>query len=71
MNSYIKYPSTPHLPFSQGLQRDDTRIQSLNSFEGREIVVTEKLDGENTSMYADHIHARSIDSRHHPSRDWV
>jgi hypothetical protein len=68
---YTKYPSTPHLPFSPGMQRDDTRISSLNSLEGREIIITEKLDGENSNMYADHIHARSIDSRHHPSRDWV
>jgi hypothetical protein len=29
------------------------------------------MDGENTSMYSDHIHARSLDSRHHSSRDWV
>lgn len=38
---------------------------------GKEIVVTEKLDGENTSLYSDILHARSMDSRHHPSRDWV
>jgi hypothetical protein len=71
MNTYVKYPSTPHLPFSPGVQRDDTRIRSLNSFENREIIITEKMDGENTTMYTDHIHARSVDSRHHPSRDWV
>jgi hypothetical protein len=29
------------------------------------------LDGENTTMYRDHIHARSLDSGHHPSRSWV
>ena len=34
-------------------------------------MVTEKLDGENTSLYRDGMHARSLDSRHHPSRDWV
>lgn len=66
-----KYPSTPHLPFSPGLQNDDRRILTLDGFEGREIVATEKYDGENTTMYTDHIHARSLDSRHHPSRDWV
>ena len=71
MTTYIKYPSTSHLPFSPGMQRDDTRISSLNSLEGREVVITEKMDGENTTMYTDHIHARSVDSRHHPSRDWV
>jgi hypothetical protein len=60
-----------HLPDSPGLQNDDRRIQSLNGFIGREIVVTEKMDGENTTMYGDHLHARSLDSRHHQSRDWV
>ena len=25
----------------------------------------------NCTMYRDHIHARSLDSRHHPSRDWI
>lgn len=29
------------------------------------------MDGENTTLYHDHIHARSLDGRHHPSRDWV
>ncbi|XCM83930.1 RNA ligase family protein [Kitasatospora sp. HUAS MG31] len=38
---------------------------------GREVVVTEKLDGENTTLYADGLHARSVDSAHHPSRTWV
>ena len=71
MNTYVKYPSTPHLPFSPGVQRDDTLISSLNNFEGREIIITEKMDGENTTMYTNHIHARSVDSHHHPSRDWV
>ena len=33
--------------------------------------MTEKLDGENTTLYRDYIHARSLDSRHHPSRAWV
>ena len=33
--------------------------------------MTEKLDGENTTLYADGLHARSLDSAHHPSRTWV
>ncbi len=66
-----KYPRTPHLPWSSGATSDDVRIVDLAGFEGRRVVVTEKLDGENTSLYRDGMHARSIDSRHHPSRDWV
>jgi hypothetical protein len=68
---YVKYPKTMHLPWSPGLQNDDRVIQSLTGFVGEEVVVTEKMDGENTTMYRDHIHARSLDGRHHPSRDWV
>lgn len=70
MNRY-KYPKTLHFPWSPGLQNDDRLIQSLDGFVGKRVIVTEKLDGENTSMYNDGIHARSIDGRHHPSRDWV
>ena len=67
----VKYPKTMHLPWSPGLQNDDRLIQSLDGFVGQEVVVTEKMDGENTTLYFDHLHARSLDGRHHPSRDWV
>ncbi len=66
-----KYPRTPHLPWSPGGTSDDAYLVDVSHFEGKEIVVTEKMDGENTSMYRDLIHARSPDGRHHPSRDWV
>jgi hypothetical protein len=70
-NKYYKYPRTPHLPWSQGVSSDDISLLSLDHWQDREVVVTEKLDGENTTMYSDHIHARSLDSKHHQSRDWV
>ncbi len=35
------------------------------------VIATLKLDGENTTMYSDHIHARSLDSAHHPSRTMI
>lgn len=65
------YPRTPHLPWSPGATSDDVRIADLAGLAGREVVVTEKLDGENTTLYADGLHARSLDSAHHPSRGWV
>lgn len=71
MSTYMKYPRTPHLPWSPGASEDDILLSDSFMFEGKEVVVTEKLDGENTSMYPDHIHARSLDSRQHPSRNWV
>lgn len=67
----IKYPRTPHLPWSPGFTHDDVRNKTVNQFNGKHVVVTEKMDGENTTMYANCIHARSVDSRHHASRDWV
>ena len=66
-----KYPRTPHLSFSLGVSEDDLKLDRHKLFNNRQIVVTEKLDGENTSLYADGIHARSLDSGHHPSRAWV
>lgn len=71
MTDYFKYPRTPHFPWSPGGDDEDTTLDSVDQFEGKRIIVTEKMDGENTSMYNDHIHARSIDSKDHPSRAYV
>ena len=71
MNSLVKYPRTPHLPWSLSGTSDDTRLFETAHFEGLEVVITEKLDGENTSLYRETMHARSLDGRHHESRDWV
>jgi len=72
MNRF-KFPRTPHLSWSPGFTSDDIRLKDFSRFEiMREVVVTEKLDGENTTIYSDgYIHARSIDSDNHPSRNWV
>ncbi len=67
----VHYPRTPHLPWSPGATSDDLRAGELSGLCGREVVVTEKLDGENTTLYTDGLHARSLDSAHHPSRAWV
>ncbi|MBO9489792.1 RNA ligase family protein [Endozoicomonas sp. G2_1] len=67
----VKYPRTPHLPWSPGATSDDIHQGNASPFEGKKVVVTEKMDGENTTLYSDFIHARSIDSRFHPSRTWV
>ncbi|MFG2913418.1 RNA ligase family protein [Kitasatospora sp. NPDC048298] len=67
----VHYPRTPHLPWSPGAAADDVRTGDLSALTGAEVVVTEKLDGENTTLYRDGLHARSLDSAHHPSRAWV
>lgn len=67
----VKYPRTYHLPWSMGQTKDDRQLTDCRMFEDRYVVVTTKLDGENTSMYCNACHARSLDSRNHPSRDYV
>lgn len=67
----VKYPRTHHLPWSPGLHSDDRVITSMDAFHGQEVVITVKMDGENTSMYPHHFHARSVDGRSHPSRSWA
>lgn len=68
---YYKYPKTMHLPWSPGATRDDRVLSSTTHFHGKNVVVTEKMDGENCSIYKNHIHARSTSSNSHPSRNWV
>lgn len=70
-SKYIKYPRTMHLPWSEKLGKDDRITPSIDSFKNKEIVVSEKMDGENTSMYRDYVHARSVNSESHPSRKWI
>ena len=65
-----KYPRTPHLPTSPGWTSDDVRAGHDTELRpGLEIVLTEKLDGECTTIYRDGMHARSVNSGYHPSRD--
>ena len=67
--NYVKYPRTHHFSWSQCVRDDDRIIQSVDAFVGQRVIVSCKMDGENTSMYCDYFHARSIDGRSHPSRD--
>lgn len=69
--NWKKYPRTPHLPWSGTVTDDDKKIESVKSFIGREVVVTEKLDGEGTTLYNNGMHARSLNETYHASRAWV
>lgn len=69
--SLVKYPRTWHLPWSPHNERHDHKLDDCSCFHGREVVVTEKMDGENTTLYHDAVHARSLDSANHPSRNWI
>ncbi len=67
-----KYPKTWHVPWSQSNSSDDHwHIEPFTIFNDKEIVLKEKLDGENTNFYSNHIHARSVHKSYHPSQTWV
>lgn len=67
----VKYSRTYHLPWSPGMNRDDRMMKDVSVFNNERVIIFEKLDGENTTMYSDGLHARSLDSSGHPSRDFV
>ena len=67
----LKYPRTPHLPDSAGVTEDDIIIDTSSVFQNIDVVVTEKMDGENTTLAKDYYHARSLDTSDHPSRSWI
>lgn len=69
-DEYIKYPRTYHVHYSKGT-KDDKTLKDDSQFVGKEVVCTIKMDGENTTMYPNYIHARSINSGPHESRNWV
>lgn len=66
-----KYGRTFHIPISPGATSDDKIMCSLDGLMVDDLVVTDKMDGENTTIHANGSHARSPNSRYHPSRDWL
>lgn len=54
-----KYNRTYHLPYSPGTTSDDRFGETVEGLIGREIVITEKLDGENTGFVDGGVYARS------------
>lgn len=67
----IKYPRTYHIPQSPGITSNDKVVNSLDKWYGAEVVILEKMDGENTTIGKDYFHARSLDSKYHESRTWI
>lgn len=68
---YVKHPRIYHLSFSQKVTDDDRVLENEDHFKNKRVIVTEKLDGEQASLYNDYMHARSIDGTTHPSRNWL
>lgn len=54
-----KYNRTYHLPWSPGTTSDDRISDDVDALLGTEIVITEKLDGENAGMTDEGVYARS------------
>ena len=74
LSDKVKYPRSYHLPFSPGATSDDkkwTNEQAIAYTTGKDLVVTEKLDGSNVSLYSDYYHNRSINTSYHPAFDWI
>ena len=60
-NINTKYPRTYHLPWSPGTTSDDKKLSGnwFDNYKGKEIVITEKLDGENNVINHYDVFARS------------
>lgn len=54
-----KYPRTYHFPFSPGTTSDDRIARNVDTLYDAPIVITEKLDGENTCLNQYGVFARS------------
>lgn len=69
-SKYVKYPRTYHLPHSHA-SADDKRLLDDSIFFEKDVVASIKMDGENSSLYNDYTHARSINPNDHESRNWL
>lgn len=67
----LKYPKTFHFSWSENLQNDDKMLPSDDIFLNKEVICSEKLDGECSGLSREGCHARSLDSRDHVSRHWL
>lgn len=72
MEKRKKYPRTFHLPYSPTSTSDDKRMSTDEHFKGKLVVVTIKMDGENTTIYKNTSHARSLNSVvDSEDRNWI
>lgn len=68
----VKYPRTMHLPWSESITADDRVLRDLGALRAAgDVIVTEKMDGQNVTMGRDWIYGRSTEWTGHPARSWV
>jgi RNA ligase len=65
---WVKYPRTYLVPWSEEVSGGDRMLDSVAQFSGSRVVATEKMDGENMTLYRDFFHSRSVESNSHFSR---
>jgi hypothetical protein len=58
----IKYSRTWHLPYSEKCTSDDKKHKNEAHHQNQDVVCTIKMDGENSNLYTNDYHARSLDS---------
>ena len=68
--SSLKYPRTPHLPWSPGGTNDDKRLERAGHLVAEPLTITEKMDGSGVCLEHDAVYARSHSRPpSHPSFD--
>jgi len=67
----MKYPRIPHFPWSKGYTVDDERLVNIDALTGKHLIYTEKLDGENTVVSSERVHARSEDGYGQPWQTYM
>lgn len=65
----MKHPRTYHLPFSS--VENDSKFADMTLLEKSVVAVSEKMDGECSTITKNDTFARSVDSNNHPSRNWL
>lgn len=68
---FVKYPRTFVLPWSDVVGVGDRPLASLTLLENAPVIVTEKMDGENVSLYRNFLHTRTVSRIPHESRVWL
>lgn len=54
-----KFPRIAHLPWSPGATSDDKRMEGIDQFLGRDVLLLEKMDGANVCLTTQNVYARS------------
>ena len=66
-----KYFRTPHVPWSGSVTSDDKHVAGVTHLLEQDVVVTEKIDGENQTWTSESVFARSHDGPPpHESNGW-